>query len=94
MYYHYLNINQDLKHYGELQKVLQQKILKRERAFNMTPVLPAFAGHVPAELKRIYPNANIKSLGQWCGFDASYLCYFLNPEEPLFGKIQKMYLKP
>ena len=81
------------KEWLEGQKVLQQKILKRERAFNMTPVLPAFAGHVPAELKRIYPNANIKSLGQWCGFDASYLCYFLNPEEPLFGKIQKMYLE-
>ena len=37
---------------GELQK----RILEREREFDMTPVLPAFAGHVPAELKTIYPN--------------------------------------
>lgn len=75
------------------QKDLQKKILARERAFNMKPVLPAFAGHVPAELKRIFPDANIKSLGKWGGFEEKYLCHFLSPEESLFGKIQKLYLE-
>lgn len=75
------------------QKELQKKILARERAFNMKPVLPAFAGHVPAELKRIFPDANIKSLGKWGGFEEKYLCHFLSPEEPLFCKIQKLYLE-
>ena len=32
------------------QEKLQKLILERERAFDMTPILPAFAGHVPAEL--------------------------------------------
>ena len=34
------------------QEELQKRILEREREFDMTPVLPAFAGHVPAELKQ------------------------------------------
>ena len=71
---------------------LQRQILARERALNMKPVLPAFAGHVPAELKRLYPKANIQYLGEWAGFADTYRCHFLNPEEPLFAKIQKMFL--
>ena len=71
---------------------LQRQILARERALNMKPVLPAFAGHVPAELKRLYPEANIQYLGEWADFADTYRCHFLNPEEPLFAKIQKMFL--
>ena len=71
---------------------LQRQILARERALNMKPVLPAFAGHVPAELKRLYPETNIQYLGEWAGFADTYRCHFLNPEEPLFAKIQKMFL--
>ena len=81
------------KEWLEEQRDLQKQILARERAFNMKPVLPAFAGHVPAELKRIFPDANIKSLGKWAGFDEQYLCHFLNPDEPLFAKIQKLFLE-
>ena len=72
---------------------LQKKILARERELNMKPVLPAFAGHVPAALKRIYPEANIQHLGKWAGFADTYRCYFLNPEEPLFATIQKHFLQ-
>lgn len=77
----------------ESQAELQKKILARERELNMTPVLPAFAGHVPAALKRIHPDANIQYLGKWAGFDDKYRCHFLNPEEPLFAKIQKSFLE-
>ena len=77
----------------ESQAELQKKILARERELNMTPVLPAFAGHVPAALKRIHPNANIQYLGKWAGFGDSYRCHFLNPEEPLFAEIQKSFLE-
>ena len=72
---------------------LQKKILARERELNMKPVLPAFAGHVPAGLKRIYPDANIQYLGKWAGFADTYRCHFLNPEEPLFATIQKRFLQ-
>lgn len=77
----------------EQQKELQQRILLRERSLNMKPVLPAFSGHVPAKLKELYPQANIKYLGRWAGFSDDYRCHFLNPEDPLFAKIQKMYLE-
>lgn len=77
----------------ESQTELQKKILARERELNMTPVLPAFAGHVPAALKRIYPEANIQYLGRWAGFSDDYRCHFLNPEEPLFAEIQKSFLE-
>lgn len=81
------------KEWLEKQTELQGRILKRERELNMKPVLPAFAGHVPGKLKEIYPDANIKYLGQWAGFDDAYRCYFLNPEEPLFAKIQELFLE-
>ncbi|MCS2799148.1 hypothetical protein NXV28_00105 [Bacteroides ovatus] len=41
------------------QRKLQKQIVDRERLLGMTPVLPAFSGHVPAELKRLYPDAAI-----------------------------------
>ena len=39
------------------QAELQKRILKRERALNMKPVLPAFSGHVPAELAEAVTGA-------------------------------------
>lgn len=77
----------------EKQTKLQQQILARERELNMKPVLPAFNGHVPAALKRIYPEADIQSLGKWAGFTKEYHCSFLNPDEPLFALLQKKFLK-
>lgn len=71
---------------------LAEKILARERELNMKPVLPAFAGHVPADLKRIYPEADIQHLGKWAGFADAYRCNFLNPNDALFAKIQKLFL--
>lgn len=72
---------------------LQKKILKREREFNMTPVLPAFTGHVPEKIKEIYPEAQITRVPGWGGFEEEYLCYFLSPMDPLFAQLQKEYLE-
>ena len=80
-------------HWLDSQVELQKKILDRERELNMRPVLPAFAGHVPGALKRIFPEANIQNLGKWAGFAEEYRCHFLNPEEALFATIQKQYIK-
>lgn len=80
-------------HWLDHQRILQQKILSRERELNMRPVLPAFSGHVPGALKRLFPEANIQYLGNWAGFSDDYRCHFLNPEDVLFSKIQKMYLE-
>lgn len=71
---------------------LAEKILARERELNMKPVLPAFAGHVPADLKRIYPEADIQHLGKWAGFADVYRCNFLNPNDALFAKFRNYFL--
>jgi len=71
---------------------LQKKILKRERAFGMTPVLPAFAGHVPKAIKEKYPNAKITSMGSY-GTGEEYDAFFLDPMDPLFIKIQQKFLE-
>ncbi len=75
------------------QTTLQQRIVERERALNMRPVLPAFAGHVPGALRDLFPDADIQALGSWAGFDEQYRTYFLNSEDPLYGRIQRMFLE-
>ena len=77
----------------EHQKELQKKIVKRERELNMKPVLPAFAGHVPLAIKRVYPEAKINKLSMWGGFSQPYHSQFLDPLDPLFSKIQKEFMK-
>ncbi len=59
----------------------------------MTPVLPAFAGHVPAELKTIYPNAKIYQMSQWGGFDEKYRSHFIDPMDSLYQVIQRRFLE-
>ncbi len=72
------------------QKELQKKILARERELNMTPVLPAFAGHVPRQIAERNPQADIKQLSSWCGFEPTY---FMNSTDSLFAVIQRKYLE-
>jgi Alpha-N-acetylglucosaminidase (NAGLU). len=77
----------------ENQEALQKQIVARERQLNMKPVLPGFAGHVPACIKRIYPDAPLSSLGDWAGFDSTSWCNFLDPMSPLFTEIQKKFIE-
>lgn len=72
------------------QKELQKKIVARERELNMTPVLPAFSGHVPQRITQLYPDADIKRLSAWCGFEPTY---FMNSTDSLFAVIQQKYLQ-
>jgi len=71
---------------------LQKRILERERSLGMTPVLPAFAGHVPKAIKDQFPKAKITSLGSY-GVGDQYQAYFLDPMDSLFVKIQQKFLK-
>lgn len=63
------------------QESLQKRILQRERELGMTPVLPAFAGHVPAAFKDRFPNAKLKRTNWDAGFSDVYL---LDPGDPAF----------
>ena len=69
---------------------LQKKILQRERALGMKPVLPAFTGHVPAAFKAKYPNAKLKATNWTNGFADTYI---LDSEDPMFAQIGKKFLE-
>lgn len=76
------------------QAKLQKRILQRERELNMTPVLPAFSGHVPAELADLVPEKIQTSMvSRWCNFADKYRCTYLNPTDPIFARIQKDFLE-
>ena len=81
------------KEWLDNQTALQQRIVERERALDMRPVLPAFAGHVPGALRELFPDADIQALGSWAGFDEQYRTCFLNSEDPLYSRIQRMFLE-
>jgi len=38
------------------------------RDFGMTPVMPAFAGHVPDTFKKVHPYANVTKSSRWNKF--------------------------
>jgi alpha-N-acetylglucosaminidase len=69
---------------------LQKKILTRERELGMTPILPAFSGHVPPTFKEKFPNAKVDTLN-WEGRFAD--TYILDPEDPLFQEIGDRFMK-
>ena len=75
------------------QEELQKQIVARERELGIRPILPAFSGHVPAELARIYPEAPIKELKPWEHFPADCACSLLDPMSELFAEIQKKFIE-
>lgn len=75
----------------ESHEQLQRRILQRESELGMSPVLPAFTGHVPASYARKHPEALIDSVC-WHGQEGYYV-YMLNPNDPQFGKIGKAFLE-
>ena len=74
------------------QEALQKQIVARERELGIRPILPAFSGHVPAELARIYPDAPIKELKPWEHFPEDCACSLLDPMSDLFAEIQKKFI--
>lgn len=75
------------------QEKLQKRILERERELGMTPVLPAFAGHVPAAVSKHFPNAKITEVSEWGEFPIENRCYFLDPSDPLYSEVQKRFIE-
>lgn len=73
----------------EEQEMLQKKILQEERLLGMTPILPAFNGHVPQAFANKFPNTKISRI-KWNGFD--YTC-LLDPNDPLFTEIGKSFIE-
>ena len=75
------------------QAKLQKRILARERQLGMKPVLSAFSGHIPVDMKDILPEgSDIRPVSLWDGFGEECRTYMLHPDDPAFAKIQKLYL--
>jgi alpha-N-acetylglucosaminidase len=77
------------QHWMDSHKELQKKILQRERSFGMTPVLPAFTGHVPPSFKDKFPQAKLKKTNWEQGFNDVYL---LDAADPMFAAIGKKFI--
>jgi alpha-N-acetylglucosaminidase len=77
------------KSWMKRQKELQEKILRRQRELGMTPVLPAFTGHVPAAFTKRFPHAKLKQTNWTNGFADTYI---LDPEDPMFEEIGRKFL--
>uniref|UniRef100_A0A8C6YPV8 N-acetyl-alpha-glucosaminidase n=1 Tax=Nothoprocta perdicaria TaxID=30464 RepID=A0A8C6YPV8_NOTPE len=76
------------------QLYVQYRVLERMRSLGMIAVLPAFAGHVPQGVLRVFPRVNATRLGAWSHFDCAYSCtYLLDPQEPMFQVIGTLFLK-
>jgi len=78
------------QHWMDSHKELQKKILARERALGMIPVLPAFTGHVPPSFKDKFPDAKLKKTNWGQNFNDVYL---LDPSDPMFVEIGKKYIE-
>ncbi|XP_048255627.1 alpha-N-acetylglucosaminidase-like isoform X4 [Haliotis rufescens] len=78
----------------DAQLILQHQIVTRMRSLGITPVLPGFAGHVPAAITRVFPQANVTRLGGWSNFHQNYSeTYLLDFSDPLFSKIGGSFIK-
>lgn len=67
-------------------EALQKKILTRQRELGMTPVLQGFTGHVPAVIKKKYPDATIHNI-HWVEWETS----LLDPLDTRFEQIARLW---
>lgn len=78
------------QHWIDSHEALQKQILMRERQLGMTPVLPAFSGHVPPSFKYRFPQAKLRKTNWGEGFNDVYL---LDPTDPMFTEIGKKFIE-
>ena len=77
------------QNFMEYHEKLQKHILHAERSLGMTPVLPAFTGHVPPAFEEKFPDAKVRKTS-WVNFPEVSI---LDPEEELFTTIGKMFIE-
>jgi len=76
------------KHWVTSHLKLGQKILKRMRELDMTPIQQGYYGNVPSIFRKLYPKANINDTGFWGRHKRPST---LNPSDPLFPKVAKIF---
>jgi hypothetical protein len=76
------------------QRDLQRQILQRMRDLGMTPVLPCFAGHVPAAAKRAWPDGTYSTVGVWNNFPSEYAdVLVVDPTDKAFRDISAAFMQ-
>lgn len=78
------------QHWIDTHEALQKKILTLERSLGMTPVLPAFSGHVPPDFHKKFPHAKLNKVNWHSGFADTYL---LDPSDSMFEVIGKDFME-
>jgi alpha-N-acetylglucosaminidase len=78
------------QHWMDTHAALQKKILAYERSLGMTPVLPAFTGHVPPSFRKKFPDARLKKTNWGSGFKDVYI---LDASDPLFETIGRKFIE-
>lgn len=78
------------RHWIQSHEELQKQILQRERSLGMTPVLPAFTGHVPPSFHKYFPTAHLRKTNWGNGFNDVYI---LDPHDPMFTEIGRRFLQ-
>lgn len=78
--------------YIDQSKELQKQILVRMRQLGMQPIVPGFAGIVPAAYSRLNPGAKLREMKGWCNFPADYKSYILAPATTDFITIGKSFI--
>ncbi|XP_001357424.3 alpha-N-acetylglucosaminidase [Drosophila pseudoobscura] len=80
--------------YQRLQELLQKHILRAQRDLGISVALPAFAGHLPTAMRRIYPNGNYTEVERWNSFPDPYCCgLFVDPLDPIFDLVAALFLR-
>jgi alpha-N-acetylglucosaminidase len=77
------------QHWIDTHEALQKRILLLERSLGMTPVLPAFTGHVPPAFRNKFPKARLKKTSWGSGFKDVYI---LDASDPMFEMIGKKFI--
>jgi hypothetical protein len=76
------------------QRDLQRKILQRMKQLGMTPVLPCFAGHVPAAARRAWPDGHYTTVPAWNRFPPQYAdVLVVDPSDVAFAQISAAFMK-
>eukprot|EP00041_Stephanoeca_diplocostata_P025459 m.666954 g.666954 ORF g.666954 m.666954 type:complete len:868 (-) comp22751_c0_seq25:1732-4335(-) len=73
---------------------LTKRILVRARQLGMTPVLPAFSGHVPDAMATKFPATEFSRLPRWSGFSNTHSALlFVEPSSELYVTLGKRFIE-
>lgn len=67
---------------------LSRRIVERQRALGMRPVLQGFTGHLPPAIARQHPTARVQKI-KWIEWET----LLLDPLDPLFGRVASAFLE-